>query len=59
MEFLKQKRGTSTVEWLVTAALIVAIVGGTLLTILITLRAKFEAVNGALLKETQQGSLEL
>jgi Flp pilus assembly pilin Flp len=48
MKFLRGKAGQSLVEWLVVAVIIVGVVGGVLITLFTTLRAKFQGVNDAL-----------
>lgn len=48
MQFLRDSEGQSMVEWLVAAAIIIAVVGGVLLTIANTLKSKLEAVNNDL-----------
>ncbi|MCD6284945.1 MAG: hypothetical protein J7M39_03410 [Anaerolineae bacterium] len=48
MDFLRDTKGQSLVEWLVAAAIIIAVVGGVLLTIANTLKGKLEAVNNGL-----------
>lgn len=48
MQFLQDTKGQSLVEWLVAAAIIIAVVAGVLLTIANTLKGKLEAVNNDL-----------
>jgi Flp pilus assembly pilin Flp len=48
MKFLRGNRGQSIVEWLVVAAIVVAVVGGALLALFATLRGKFQGINDAL-----------
>jgi Flp pilus assembly pilin Flp len=48
MEFMSSKRGASTVEWLVLATIIVAVVGGVLLNLFDALKVKLEAVENDL-----------
>lgn len=48
MNFLRDKSGTSTVEWLVIAVIIVAVVGGILLTLFDTIQSKLTDINDAL-----------
>jgi Flp pilus assembly pilin Flp len=48
MRFLKDENGQSIVEWLVVVAIIIAVVGGILLTLSGSIRSKLEGINNAL-----------
>ena len=48
MKFMRSKSGQSMVEWLLGAAILVAVVGGVLLALFGTLRDRLQAVNDAL-----------
>ncbi len=48
MQFLRDRRGTNTIEWMVVAVIIVAIVGGAIVALSDTIKTRLEAINNAL-----------
>jgi len=48
MRFLKDENGQSIVEWIVVLAIVIAVVGGILLTPSGSIKAQLEAINDAL-----------
>ena len=48
MRFLTGSSGQSMVEWLVIAVILVAVVGGVLITLFTTLSGKLQGINDAL-----------
>jgi len=48
MRLLKDENGQSIVEWIVVLAIVIAVVGGILLTLSGSIKAQLEAINDAL-----------
>ena len=48
MEFMRDQKGTNTLEWLVVAVIIVANIGGAILALTDTIKSRLEAINDAL-----------
>ena len=48
MRFMRDQKGTDTLEWLVVAVIIVAIIGGAILALTGTIKSRLEAINDAL-----------
>jgi Flp pilus assembly pilin Flp len=48
MQFLLDNKGSTVAEWIVVVAIVIGIVGGILLTLNDSVRARLEAINNAL-----------